>query len=136
MTYCSIVIIYSGTSLIRTSTIRLLGLSGVKRELLQILINAQNTCIKKKKWPTSCPSKKRRRVVLTLEKKLIILEHLKKGTTQEELASEYGVGRTTIGDIKKSEEKLKSFSLTMESLAMNSKGRKIMRLADDKVGTV
>ena len=67
----------------------------------------------------SCPSKKRRRVVLILEKKLIILERLKKGTTQEELAGEYGVGCSTIGDIKKSEEKLKSFSSTMECLAMN-----------------
>ena len=68
----------------------------------------------------SCPSQKRRRVVLTLEQRLIILERLKKGTTQEELAGEYGVGRSTIGDIKKSEEKLKSFSSKMQSLAMNS----------------
>ena len=44
---------YSGTSLIHTLTIRLLGLSGVKRELLQILINAQNTSIKKKKGQLS-----------------------------------------------------------------------------------
>ena len=43
-----------------------------------------------------------------------------------------GFGRSTIGDIKKNEDKLRSFATTMESLAMSSKGRKVMRLADDE----
>ena len=53
---------------------------------------------------------KRRRVVLTLENKLAIIDRLKKGATQEKLASKYGVGCSTIDDIKKSEEKLKLFA--------------------------
>ena len=65
---------------------------------------------------------KRRCVVLTLENKLAIIDRLKKVAMQEKLASEYGVGCSTIGDINKSKEKLKSFASTMESLAMNSKG--------------
>ena len=42
------------------------------------------------------------------------------------------LGCSTIGDIKKSEDKLRAFASTMESLAMNTKGRKIMRLADNE----
>ena len=77
---------------------------------------------------TKCSSKKRKRVVLTL---VAILDRLK-SETQEKHAAEYGVGRSTIGDIKKSEDKLRAFASTMEGLAMNSKGRKVMRLADDE----
>ena len=66
---------------------------------------------------SSSSSCKRRRVVLTLEQKLAILDRLKKGESQEKLASEYGAGRSMISDIKKSEEKLKSYASTMESLS-------------------
>ena len=44
----------------------------------------------------------------------------------------YGLGHSTIGDIKKIQNKLKSFASTMESFAMSSKGRKIMRMADNE----
>ena len=76
-------------------------------------------------------SRKRKRVVLTLEKKLSILHRLKSGETQGKVAIEYGVGRSTIGDIKKTQDKLKSFASTMENFAMSLKGRKVMRMADD-----
>ena len=69
-------------------------------------------------------------VVLTLEQELAILDRLKKGESQEKLSSEYGARRSTISDIKKSEDKLKSYALTMESLSMSSKTRQ--RLADDE----
>ena len=77
-------------------------------------------------------SRKRKRVVLTLEKKLSILDRLKSGETQGKVATEYGVGRSTIGDIKKTQDKLKSFASTMENFAMSLKGRKVMRMADDE----
>lgn len=76
-------------------------------------------------------SKKRKRVVLPLEIKIAILDRLKAGATQAKLADEYGIGRLTVGDIKKSEDKIRSFASTMESMAMSKKGRKVMRLADD-----
>ena len=76
-------------------------------------------------------TKKRKCVVLTLENKLAILDRLKMGATQEKLASEYGIGRSTVGDLKKSEDKIRSFALTMENTAISTKGRKVMRICDD-----
>ena len=51
-------------------------------------------------------SKKRKRVVLTIEKKLA-LDCLKKGSTQEKFAHEFGVGRfaTTMDGLGASSEK-------------------------------
>ena len=77
----------------------------------------------------SC-SRKRKRTVVSLETKLGILDRLKKGEIQAQLASEYGVGKSTVADIKKNEEKIRNFATTMDSLAM-SKKRKVMRLADN-----
>ena len=54
-----------------------------------------------------------------------------KNEKQEKLVAEYGVGHSTISDIK-SEDKLRAFASTMEGLAMNTKGRKVIRLADDE----
>ena len=53
-----------------------------------------------------CPSAKRKRVVLSFENKLDILEQLSEGESQAKLAIEYGVGKSTVGDIKKNEEKI------------------------------
>ncbi len=75
--------------------------------------------IKSKKDSTG-NSRKRKRVVLTLEQKLLVLERLKHGQTQENIASEFGAGRSTIGDIKKSEEKLRSFAFSMEGFNISS----------------
>ena len=51
----------------------------------------------------SVPAAKRKRVVLLLESKLDILDQLSKKNLR--LASEYGVGKSTVCDIKKNEEK-------------------------------
>ena len=75
---------------------------------------------------------KRKRVVLSLESKLAILDRLKFGATQAKLAEEYGVGKSTIADIKKSEEKLRSFVSTMDGLAVDKKKRKVMRVSIDE----
>ena len=44
---------------------------------------------------------KRKYVVISLESIIVILERLKAGAMQQELADEYGIGRATVGDIKK-----------------------------------
>ena len=80
---------------------------------------------------TQCSGKKRKRVVLNIEQKLSILDRLKKGEAQERIARDFGVGRSTIGDFKKAEDKLRSFAATMENLDVSSKKRKVMRLAKD-----
>ena len=51
---------------------------------------------------------KRKRKVLSIDTKLAILESLSKGVSQAKLAEQYGVGKSTISDIKRSEQKSKS----------------------------
>ena len=74
---------------------------------------------------------KRKRVVLSLETKLTILDRNSKGKSQVKLAREYGIGTSTVGDIIKNADKIKSFALTIGTLSTNKKGRKVMRLAKD-----
>ena len=66
-----------------------------------------------------------------MEQKLSILDRLKEGQTQERIAGDFGVGWSTIGDIKKAGDKLRSFAATMENFDVSSKKRKIMRLCKD-----
>ena len=97
---------------VEAQNIQLLGLSGI--HLHDILINAHAVCTVKMQGLhngyCSCYSLllvllnvpgKKKHVILTLEKKLSILNRLKSGEMQEKLAIECGVGRSTIGDIKK-----------------------------------
>ena len=74
---------------------------------------------------------KRKRVVLTLEIKLEILNRLSKGVSQAQLAKEYGIGKTTVFDLKKNEDKIKAFAVSMDNLSVCKKQRKTMRMADD-----
>ena len=75
--------------------------------------------------------KKRKRVVLSIESKLTILEKIAKGVTQARVAEEYNIGQSTITDLKKKEAKLKEFASTLDNQGMSST-RKIMRLAKDQ----
>ena len=76
--------------------------------------------------------RKRKRVVLTLENKLSILDRLAKGEKASKIASEFGIGNSTVTDLKKNESKIRSFVSSMESLSVCLKERKIMRLAEDE----
>ena len=56
------------------------------------------------------------------------------GSDTKNLADEYGIWGSTVGDIKKNEGNIHSFRLTMESVAISKKERKVMHLADnDKI---
>jgi len=80
---------------------------------------------------TSSPStSKRKRNVLTVEKKIEILGKLDKGETSSSLATFYNVGKATISDIKKNRESITSFVSTMDS-ADGAKKRKVMMDARD-----
>ena len=59
---------------------------------------------------------KRKCVVPSLEDKLAVLDRLKAGTSHTKLAEEYGIGRMTVGDLKKNEKKIPSFTSTMDSM--------------------
>ena len=74
---------------------------------------------------------KRKCTCVSLEAKLEIINRLKKGESQSSLASEYGIGKLTVGDFKKNEEKIREFVTRMESLDVSTKKRKVMRLVDD-----
>ena len=48
------------------------------------------------------------------------------------IAKKFGVGISTVGDIKKNEASIRSFVSSMENMTMNKKGCKVMRLANDQ----
>jgi len=57
-----------------------------------------------------------RKVVLTIDKKLEVLDLLQKKTSYTVTAEKYGIGRSTITDIKTSEDKLRSFKEKMTEM--------------------
>ena len=69
---------------------------------------------------------KRKKTVLTIEKKLEILEKLKSSSASS-LAKVHGVGISTVCELKKNEEKIQSFYLSMTG----AKKRKAMKNASD-----
>lgn len=64
---------------------------------------------------SSSTGTKRKRNVLTLEKKLEIVNELKKGATPAALSVQYDVPRSTIYDIKCKSDEIKKFASQMES---------------------
>lgn len=62
----------------------------------------------------SSQTQKRKHKTLTIKEKCDILDRLNRNETFSSLASEYGVGRSTIYDIKKNHEKIKKFVSTTD----------------------
>jgi len=54
--------------------------------------------------------KKRKHVALPIEQKLTILKKIAEGASLTTIAKEYGIGKSTVSDIKKNEDKLKNFA--------------------------
>ena len=78
----------------------------------------------------SSSSTKRKRVTLTIEQKLDILKKLDQGSTISSIASEFGVGKSTVFDIKNSREKIIKFAGEAQNDS-SLKSRCIVRRADD-----
>ena len=74
---------------------------------------------------------KRKHVTLFIGEKLTVLKKIAGGASLASIAKEYGIGKSTVSDIKKNEEKLMKFASGMESFSVDSKSRKIMHLAND-----
>lgn len=74
-------------------------------------------------------AEKRKRVVLGLDKKLEVIKRLRKGETATSLAQIYGVGRTTVNDIKRDAEKIEQHVSKMQSTDGDVKTRKTMKPA-------
>ena len=77
----------------------------------------------------ACESKRKRKV-LTIEKRLDICRRLKSGATITKLSKELGISKSTICDIKRRSDKLTSFAAKMDSTEGSLK-RKTMKLASD-----
>ena len=69
-------------------------------------------------------------MVLSIEQKLEICRRLRSGASVTALSKEMDVGKSTICDIKRNEEKLTSFAAKMDSTEGSLK-RKTMKLASD-----
>lgn len=82
--------------------------------------------------PSTSQGTKRKRDVLTIEKKLEIIKELEKGISASSLSLELCVPRTTINDLKKNAEGTKEYASKMESLESSSKKRKTMRKATNE----
>ncbi|KFD61572.1 hypothetical protein M514_08469 [Trichuris suis] len=74
---------------------------------------------------------KRKRVVLTLKEKREIIEALRKGVLGRSLAEKYGVGASTICDIKKKSENILEFSKDLTDAEGNPL-RKVMKKAQNE----
>ena len=71
---------------------------------------------------------KRKRAVLTLEKKLQVLKELDKGLSQRLVGEKQGIAKSTVADIWKDREKIITAIASSESPALANKKRCIIRL--------
>ena len=76
-------------------------------------MNLQKSCNFRNFVKMASPSAK---IVLPIEKKLEIVELLQKGTSYTIISETYGIGRSTVADIKKNEVKLKEFKQRMTDM--------------------
>ncbi|KAL4148664.1 hypothetical protein QTP88_002837 [Uroleucon formosanum] len=74
-------------------------------------------------------AEKRKRVVLRFNQKLEIIKRLKKDETATNIAQIYGVGRTTVNDIKRDAEKIEQHVSQMQSNDGDVRSRKTMKSA-------
>ena len=63
-------------------------------------------------------AKKRKRVQLTIENKLKVCEMAKKNVPKSVIMSQFSIGKSTLNDILRSEEKFKKFKAEKEELGL------------------
>jgi hypothetical protein len=76
---------------------------------------------------------KRKRTVLTVEQKIDICKRLKKGASITSVSKGLGVGKSTICDIRKSEDKLMEFVSKMEHTEGSLKRRTVKKATDSSL---
>lgn len=74
---------------------------------------------------------KRKRVVLSIKEKLDVLKLLDKSVSYTVIAEKYGIGRSTVADIKRSKAKILRFQDEMVELGVKRKV-KAMKVGEDK----
>ena len=73
-------------------------------------------------------SSEEKEVVLSIEQKQEIIELLKKGTSYTIISEKYGIGRSTVSDIKKNESKLNKFKKKMTDMGVKAVNTKAMKM--------
>lgn len=71
---------------------------------------------------------KRKRLVLTIEAKIEIIERLQKGESQQSLADQFKIGKSTVSDLWKKREDVLYFAAKLDNTD-GSKRRKVMKQA-------
>ena len=79
----------------------------------------------------SVAAKNRKRVVLSIEDKLKVIELIDKSVSYSIISEKFGIGRSTVSDIKKNKEKILSFKREMVDMGMK-KRPKTMKLGEDR----
>ena len=78
---------------------------------------------------SSVTPRKRKRSVLGIQRKLEICDRTRNGWTYSRISAEYGIGKSTVFDIIKSEGKMKTFQSQLQNEDCTKK-RCIVRTAD------
>ena len=65
--------------------------------------------------------RKRKRVVLSLENKLSILDRLANGEKATKVASEFGIGNSTVTDLKKNKSRIRLVFVSSMDVRKNAK---------------
>lgn len=74
--------------------------------------------------------KKRKRVVLSLEQKLEVLKLIDRSTSYSIICEKFGIGRSTVSDIKRNRAKLLTFRKELKEMG-TKRSVKVMKLGDD-----
>jgi len=77
--------------------------------------------------PLGKTPEKRKRFVLTLPKKLELVQRMEKGESRSKLMAEFGVSSSTLYDLKKQKDKLLSFVSSTESPSSKIEKRKSLK---------
>ena len=76
-------------------------------------------------------NRKWKRVVLSIESKLSVLDSVAKGVSYSELSEKFDIGKSTITSLKNNEVKICEFTTTTLDM-LPSAGWKVMRLTKDE----
>ena len=74
---------------------------------------------------------KRKRIVLSIEDKVKIIDLLDKSVSYSVIMAKFGIGKSTVSGINKNREKIRSFSREMVDMGMK-KQAKVMKVSEDK----
>lgn len=75
-------------------------------------------------------STKRKRKCLTVEEKVKILDEIKKGVSYTIIQERYGVGKSTITDMKSKECEIRQYGCRADNKGLSTSGKKV-KMSDD-----